>query len=260
MKETRLLMGMPITVEIIDKSAEQNAINKVFEYFKYIDEKFSPFKTTSEITKINNQEIAEKNYSLDMKAVFLLSEKTKKETNGYFDIAGNNGKYNPSGLVKGWAIYNAAKLLKKLGFENFYVEAGGDIQVFGKNAENKFWKVGIENPFGKPASARGFGEAREIIKIVYLKNNEGIATSGTYIRGNHIYNPKNRNEKLDEIVSISVIGPNVYEADRFATAVFAMQKNGINFIENLRGFEAYAIGKNKIATMTSGFENYVEKN
>ena len=63
---------------------------------------------------------------------------------------------------------------------------------------------------------------------------------------------------MNEIVSISVIGPNVFEADRFATAAFAMQRKGINFIEKLDGFEAYMIDKNGIATMTSKFEKYIQ--
>ncbi len=253
MKETKLLMGMPISVEIVDETATQDNINKIFDYFKYIDEKFSVFKNNSEITKINNGKIKKADYSFDMKTIFELAEQTKKETDGYFDIVNNNGKYNPSGIVKGWAIYKAAELLKNMGYENFYVDAGGDIQVQGKNKEKGVpargpWKIGIKNPFNQ----------KEIVKVVYLDKNQGIATSGTYIRGQHIYNPKNRQEKMNEIVSISVIGPNVCEADRFATAAFAMQRKGINFIEKLDGFEAYMIDKNGIATMTSNFEKYIQ--
>jgi len=246
MKETRLLMGMPITVDIADKNAAGSDINKIFDYFKYVDKKFSPFKENSEITKINNGQVKEENYSEDVKEIFELSEQTKKETYGYFDIIDNNGKYNPSGIVKGWAIYKAAELLENMGYKNFYVDAGGDIQVYGKNAQKDNWKIGIKNPF----------KTNEIIKVVYLDKNQGIATSGTYIRGQHIYNPKSRDEKMSEIVSISIIGPNVYEADRFATAAFAMQGEGVNFIEKLDGFEAYMIDKNGIATMTSNFEKY----
>ena len=84
----------------------------------------------------------------------------------------------------------------------------------------------------------------------------GIATSGTYIRGQHIYNPKKRGEPVTEIVSLTVIGPNVYEADRFATAAFAMGSAGIHFIEDLEGFEGYMIDPHGLATYTSGFERY----
>jgi thiamine biosynthesis lipoprotein len=250
MTETKLLMGMPITIEIIDQDATPEVFDKVFEYLGYVDKTFSPFKPESEISKINRGEIAEKDWSQDMKIIFNLAEKTKKETDGYFDIADNNGKYNPSGIVKGWAIYNAAELLLKMGFKNFYVNAGGDIQFYGKNGEGKLWKTGIKNPFNQ----------KEIVKVVYLKDGEGIATSGNYIRGDHIYNPKNRKKIIDEIVSFTVIGKNVLEADRYATAVFAMGKNGINFLNNISSLSGYMIDKNGVAYMTNNFEDYTNEN
>ena len=245
MKQTKILMGMPITLEVIDKASKAD-FDEIYSYFKYIDNKFSTYKEDSEISLINKGKITREKFSKDMKMVFLLSEITKKQTKGFFNIF-HNGKYDPSGLVKGWAIYNAAKILRKKGINNFYVDAGGDIQVFGKNRKKESWKIGIKNPFNN----------KEIIKVVSLKN-VGIATSGTYIRGQHIYDPKN-NHEIREIVSLTVIGPNVYEADRFATAAFAMGKRGIEFIESLKGFEGYMIDKDGLATLTSGFENYVQK-
>jgi FAD:protein FMN transferase len=245
MKQTRALMGMTISVEIANASGTKTDIDKVFSYFENVENKLSVFKTTSEITLINNGKIKESQWSEDMKLVFALAKKTKKETNGYFDIVATDGKYNPSGLVKGWAIYNASKLLLAQEFKDFYVEAGGDVQAHGKNERGRYWSVGIKNPFNQ----------EQIIKILYLKN-QGIATSGTYLRGQHIYDPHTRYKPLTEIVSISVIGPNVYEADRFATAAFAMGEKGIRFIENLKGFEGYMIDKNGIGTETSGFEKY----
>jgi len=238
-------MGMTISVEIANASSTKTDIDKVFSYFENVENKFSVFKTTSEITLINNGKIKESQWSEDMKLVFALAKKTKKETNGYFDIVATDGKYNPSGLVKGWAIYNASKLLLAQEFKDFYVEAGGDVQAQGKNERGRYWSVGIKNPFNQ----------EQIIKILYLKN-QGIATSGTYLRGQHIYDPHAGSKPLTKIVSISVIGPNVYEADRFATAAFAMGEKGIRFIENLKGFEGYMIDKNGIGTETSGFEKY----
>jgi thiamine biosynthesis lipoprotein len=240
-------MGMPVTVEILDKKASQDEINKIFDYFHYVDEKFSTYKDTSEISAINRGELAEKDWSDDMKEVFRLSEETKLATDGYFDIKTPKGSYDPSGMVKGWAIWNAAKMLRKDGFEDFYVDAGGDIQPHGKNAEGKKWSVGIRNPFN----------AQEIVKTVYV-GSEGVATSGTYIRGEHIYDPKD-GKAVSDIVSLTVIGSNIYEADRFATAAFAMGARGIHFIEKLPGLEAYMINKKGVATMTSGFERYTEE-
>jgi thiamine biosynthesis lipoprotein len=183
-----------------------------------------------------------------MKTVINLCEQTKKETNGFFNIR-HNHKYDPLGLVKGWAIFNAASLLKKKGYKNFYLEAGGDIQVYGRNSENKPWKIGIRNPFNR----------NQNIKIIEIEN-VGVATSGSYIRGQHIYNPHAPDQPITDIVSLTIIGPDVYEADRFATAAFAMGKKGIEFIEKLKGFEGYQIDSKGTATFTGGFNNYQIKN
>jgi len=247
MKQTRLLMGMPITVQINDEKAKNNHIDAVYEYFKKVDERFSTYKTTSEISQLNRKETNGKKMSDEMKTILLLCEQTQKETNGYFNIE-KNGLLDPSGLVKGWAINNAATLLSSAGFENFFIDAGGDIQMQGYNEQNDLWKVGIRNPFNR----------REIVKVISLTG-KGVATSGTAIRGQHIYNPYHIDVPIKDIVSLTVIGPNIYEADRFATAAFAMGKEGILFIESLPEFEGYMIDKDGMATMTTGFDKYLKE-
>lgn len=241
--QTRWIMGMPVTVSIVDHGADKEDLQEIFEYFKYVDKKFSTYKKGSEISQINSGKLVKKDYSLDMKRVIRLSESTKKDTNGFFDIF-HNGKYDPSGLVKGWAIYNASMILKKKGFRNFYLEAGGDIEAVGKNEKGRSWGIGIRNPFNYS----------EIVKVLKLSN-KGVATSGSYLRGDHIYNPMDK-QIIEDIVSLTVIGPSVYEADRYATAAFAMGKSGIGFIERQPQLEGYMIDCTGIATMTSGFEKY----
>ncbi|HET9946621.1 MAG TPA: FAD:protein FMN transferase [Patescibacteria group bacterium] len=244
MKDTRLIMGMPVTVEILDEGNVKKDIEDIFSFFVAIDNRFSTYKKDSEISAINAGKILLKDASLEMQEVFALSEQTKQQTNGYFDIK-KNKTYDPSGLVKGWAIFNASQKLLSKGYKNFYVEIGGDIQVSGKKQGEK-WKIGIRNPFDR----------ERIIKTICLEA-QGIATSGTYIRGQHIYNPFKNTKEITDIVSLTVIGPNIYEADRFATAAFSMGKKGIEFIAGLEGFEGYMIDADGIATFTTGFETYV---
>ena len=99
-------------------------------------------------------------------------------------------------------------------------------------------------------------DAGSIVKVLSIRDC-GIATSGTYVRGEHIYNPTDSDQPITGILSLTVIGPDIYEADRFATAAFAMGPAGINFIEQLPGFEGYMIDPGGMATYTSGFERYV---
>lgn len=245
MKETRLIMGMPITVNIVDDAVTQKDIDTIFDFFSYVDDTFSTYKDTSEISQINKGILAEEKYSKDMKDIFALAEKTKKETHGFFNIS-HNGYIDPSGIVKGWAIQKASEMLLQRGFMHFFIDAGGDVQVFGKNEKKESWKIGIRNPFNRD----------ENVKVLTVEN-EGVATSGTAIRGQHIYNPHDTTKQIIDIVSLTVVGKNIFEADRFATAAFAMAENGITFIESLNGVEGYMIDKNGIATYTSGFERYV---
>ncbi|MDO8499838.1 MAG: FAD:protein FMN transferase [bacterium] len=245
MQIQRVVMGMPVTVEIVDKFVQDEDVDMVFKYFNYVDETFSTYKTTSETSQINAGLILEKKYSADMREVLVLAEKTKLESGGYFNARKTDGSLDPLGIVKGWAIQKAGQILLAKKYQNFYIEAGGDIQTYGKNKQGEPWSVGIRNPFN----------TEQIVKTVRLSG-EAIATSGTYLRGQHIYNPHEQKKEINDIVSLSVICPNICDADRFATAAFAMGKNGINFIAGLPGFAGYMINTKGIATMTENFTDY----
>lgn len=243
MKQTELIMGMPITIETADK-VEFGAVEEIFAYLRGVDMRFSPYKQTSELSRLNVG-MPREDASEEMQWVLFLCEQTKQETNGYFDIE-KDGHIDTSGLVKGWAIQNAANHLRLMGCRNFYVEAGGDVQVDGVNTDGEAWSLGIRNPF----------DTNTIVKTLRVSDC-GVATSGTYIRGSHIYDPVHGHQSPKGIQSLTVVGPTAYDADRFATAAFAMGTNGIGFIENLNGYEGYMIDDNKQATLTTGFHTYV---
>jgi thiamine biosynthesis lipoprotein len=224
-----------------------NSIAAVFAYFKYIDDKFSTYKPNSEISRINQGALALENASREMHTVFDLAEKLRRETSGYFNIR-QNGRVDPSGLVKGWALSNAAGMLSSAGYKDFYVEAGGDFQAVGLNPDSRPWRVGVRSPFNR----------EEIVKVLTVSD-RGVATSGTYVRGQHIYDPVTGKSTDPAILSITVVGPDVYQADCYATAAFAMGRAGIQFIESLEGFEGFMIDHEKQATFTSGFNGYVSR-
>src|SRR4029078_3050397 len=114
-KQTRILMGMTITLEVIG-AATTGIFDTVFAYFEYVDQKFSTYKEDSEISRINRHELSIEQASADMRTVFTLAEQTKQATGGYLGIA-RNAIYDPSGIVKGWAIYHAAEILSQHGYE-----------------------------------------------------------------------------------------------------------------------------------------------
>lgn len=245
MRETRILMGMPVTVDV--GGAAGTLVGSVFDYFEQVDRRFSTYRTDSEISAINRGDIPVKDWSGEMMEVLAIAERTRNETSGFFDIHKADGSLDPSGIVKGWAIRNAAEIVRRAGVCDFFIEAGGDIQSSGRNASGRNWSVGIRNPFN----------TNEIVKIIFPRG-RGVATSGTYARGQHIYNPHEPSDAITDIVSLTVVGSDVLEADRFATAAFAMGRDGILFIEQTFGLEGYLVDSNGRATPTTGFGGLCE--
>ena len=246
MRETRAIMGMPISLTVLDEAVRQQDLDAVFAEFTAADAQFSPFKTDSEVSRFNRGEITKREFTPRMREIIALCEKTKRETNGYFDIARPDGTIDPCGMVKGWAIKNAVRQLADLEYSNFCVAAGGDIQCHGVNDEGREWTVGIRNPF----------LSDDIVKVLRPRG-YGVATSGNYIRGDHVYNPHTGRYGSDNVVSLTVVGPDILEADRYATAAFAMGREGICFIERIPGLEAYEIDSYGMARMTSGLKAYL---
>ena len=242
--EKTVVMGMPCSIQIMDDAASHADVEEVFTYLRAMEAQFSTYKSDSEIQRINRGEWSLDQCSSQMRTVLTLCEQTRRETNGFFDIH-LNGKLDPAGIVKGFAIYVATEMLRHKGFSNFFLEIGGDIQAYGKNEDNEKWRVGIRNPFN----------ISEIVQVVHLSD-RGIATSGTYLRGHHIHDPIHR-KPADALVSLTVIGPNVYEADRFATAAFAMGTEGLGFLESLGDFEACMITRDEKSYATAGFADYM---
>jgi FAD:protein FMN transferase len=257
MRRTELIMGMPITVVIPDREALDrehrrgawfstldSAAEAVFESFRAVDRRFSPFIETSETSRIDRGDLAPEDASDEMKEVLRLAEETRRRTDGFFDVR-FKGRFDPSGLVKGWAIWKASRILDDDGFVSFCIEAGGDIEVRGANDDGRPWVVGIRSPF----------DPSLMIRKLNL-HSCGIATSGTYIRGEHIWNPRT-GANANEVASLTVVGPNVYEADRFATAAFAMGEQGIRFLAGVPELDGYMVDSAGVATYTPGFTRYL---
>ena len=105
------------------------------------------------------------------------------------------------------------------GYTTYMINAGGDIVC--KSSTEKYWKTGISNP-DNPDAAIGIIHADSI----------AVATSGTYQKGNHIYDPK-ENIPATGIKSVTVIGPDIISTDIYATALYAMGCKALQFAQTL---------------------------
>ena len=244
MRQVEDVMGMPVTIQVADAVATTAAVDEAFEEFRRLDEVFSPFKPTSAVSRINRGELAPLDAGALVQQAIHLCEMYGAATDGFFS-AWIGGEFNPSGLVKGWAIDRACSILEQRGCSNFFVDAGGDVQTRGTN-EGAPWRVGIRHPV-----------LRDKVVRVVLASDLAVATSGTYEKGRHITDP-HTGRAAEAFVSLTVVGPDIVEADVIATAAFAKGEGAFELIGRFPGLEAFAIRTDNTATWTAGFDAYCE--
>ena len=236
---------MPVTVHVIDDQADRKALDAVFDDFTLLDRTFSPYLAGSAVSRINRAELQPEDAGQLVDQAVNLCRLYEHATNGYFS-AWIDGRFDPSGLVKGWAIDRACSILDGYGYRDYFVDAGGDVQTRGLSAERSPWRVGIRHPVER-------GKVARVIQASGL----AVATSGTYEKGEHILDP-HTGKPVDDWLSFTVIGPDILQADVYATACFAMGAAGLDFISRVSGYEAYAIDRRLRATFTEGIEALCE--
>lgn len=237
-------MGLPISIDI-PGCASSKVFQHAFDSLKEIDKQFSPYKKSSELSKYQRGEVAKKDLDEKFKEVMKACRDAEKLTGGYFS-AYYSGIFEPSGYVKGWAIEQAGEVIEKNGFDTYCIGAGGD--VLAKSDSKKIWNIGIQDPVNKT----------KILNLLSIHSG-AVATSGNYERGLHIINPKT-NQQADELLSVTVAGPNIIKADVLATAVFAAGLSGISLVEKLPSYEALVVDKYSSIYMTPGMEQLFSRN
>jgi thiamine biosynthesis lipoprotein len=238
MRRTEDVMGMPVTVDVRDGDAP---LDDVFAELRRIDAVFSPFAADSVIGRINAGRLPIDDADGEVSSVLALCDAYEASTGGFFS-AWRGGVLDPSGLVKSWAIARACAILDERGHRSYFVDAGGDVRTRGHNGHGEPWRIGIRHPVKRATVVR-----------VVIGHELAVATSGTYEKGRHIVDP-HTGAPAGDLVSLTVIGPDIVEADVQATAAFAMGAGALPYLEALPGYEAYAIDAALRGMWTSGFD------
>ncbi|WP_203641348.1 FAD:protein FMN transferase [Levilactobacillus andaensis] len=124
MTETKIItkqisaMGMPFSVKFVVATGQDfqaaPIVQKVTRYLQHIDQDFSPFKTTSLVCQFQRGELAATDFTAEFQEVYGLAMRAREATAGAFDPF-YSGHFDPTGLVKGWAIQTAfARYLQPL--------------------------------------------------------------------------------------------------------------------------------------------------
>lgn len=238
----RSIMGMPVVVALAERGTMADA-EAVFSYLREVDARFSTYKPTSEISRMNAGEIDPADASPEMREVLDMCEAARVSSGGYFNIW--NGTINdPSGLVKGWAIERAGQLLERRGLEDFFIDVGGDVVVRGL-VDGRPWIIGVRHPVQRDKQ----------VKRLALTNC-GIATSGNYERGDHIYDPVTGRVPRG-LRSFTVVGPSIMMADLLATIGYTMGPElGLPYVDKQPGYSAFCITDDFEGLSTQSFAQY----
>jgi thiamine biosynthesis lipoprotein len=234
------VMGMPVEVELHDAAAA-HAVDDAFAWLRRVDATFSTYRADSEVSRIARGELAQEHASADVRRVLARCARLRARTGGYFD-ARAGGVLDPSGLVKGWAVERAARLLEAAGARNFCLYAGGDVIVRGRPGPEARWRIGIQHPL-LPDRVAAVLESEQL----------AVATSGTYARGAHILDP-HTGAPPTGVLSVTIAGPDLGTADAYATAAFAMGADGPEWTRTIAPYEAMTVLADERVLLTPGFE------
>ena len=234
------VMGMGIIVDVRDEDADDAGVDRAFDWLRFVDEMFSTYKPESEISRIERGELSAGDAHPQVQAVLERCEELRDETDGFFD-AKAEGKLDPSGLVKGWAVDEAAAILEQGGARSFAIYAGGDVVVRGRPEPGDHWHVGIRHP-----------EHADRMAAVVEATDLAVATSGAYARGEHVVDP-HTGRPPSGLLSVTITGPELATADAYATAAFAMGERGPAWTAQLDGYEAFSILESGTVLSTPGF-------
>ncbi|HEB11560.1 MAG TPA: FAD:protein FMN transferase [Spirochaetales bacterium] len=152
--------------------------------------------------------------------------------------------FDLGGIAKGAVVDQIADYLNEEGYENFLIDAGGDILVSGLKRGKEPWSIGIRHPRSKD----------KLIGLLHLGGageSRAVVTSGDYERYfeyggkryHHILDPSS-GYPADNSIAVTVIAPTCSRADGLATAAFVLGPDqGLELLEELPGVEGMIIAE-----------------
>lgn len=153
------------------------------------------------------------------------------------------------GIAKGYIVDAGSAVLKRMGFENVFVEAGGDLMAGGKKEGDTPWKIGIQSPQGSLS---------DLLARITVSD-QAAATSGDYFQffsedrmNHHIIDPRS-GFSSPELASATVLSERAVKSDALATAVMVLGTAGLDLIESSSGSEALLVTKEGAMLKSSGF-------
>jgi thiamine biosynthesis lipoprotein len=235
------VMGMPVSIHVRGPAARTDpdvaaAVRRAVAQLHDVDAVFSTYRPDSAVSRIRRGELATADAPADVREVARLCEQAHDRTEGWFDgwlPDGPRGPrlFEPTGLVKGWAVERARRQLTgALPGHDVLVDAGGDVALACGRTDTPAWTVGIEDP----------RDRSRLLATLELRAG-GIATSGGVARGAHVLDPRTGEPGGADLLAVSVVAAELLWADVYATAAFARGAGCLDWLATLAGATALVV-------------------
>lgn len=210
------------------------AVRRLMDDLRAIEDVFSTYRAGSQISRLRRGELTPAQCHPWVREVIALCDQARELTGGWFDAylpdADGVRRFEPTGLVKGWAIERVTRALSQaLPDHDVMVNAGGDLAVRCRRTDTPDWRLGIEDP----------ADRTRLLATVPLRTG-GMATSGTAARGAHILDPRS-GLPVARPGSVTVIGPDLTWADVHATAAFAAGDEAEDYLAGATGHLSFVV-------------------
>ncbi|WP_316959377.1 FAD:protein FMN transferase [Streptomyces sp. TRM68367] len=228
-------MGTVFSVDVRggEPGAVRAALDQAIAGLHRVDEVFSTYRDDSQISRLARGELTVEECDAEVAEVLELAAEAERVSDGWFSTT-YEGRLDPTGIVKGWAVERAARLLAASGATGVSVNGGGDVQLLGTPGPGRPWRVGVCDPL-RPGGLAAVVSAAGTDELA-------VATSGTAERGAHIVDPRTGRSAVTDLVAVTVVAPRLTWADCWATAAFAMgAREGLAWLESLPDVEALLI-------------------
>lgn len=195
-----------------------------------MDLRFSHYRVDSDISRwIAGDDVTDA-AAADIEHVLRECGRLHRDSNGVFRARNpRTNALDTAGYVKGYAIGRAADALHGNGLTSFSLGVGGDAAFAGRPDDSRPWQVAVQHP------ERRFG----VVAVIPVIDG-AVATSGTAERGDHIWASGTR-PAGSGLRSFTVIGPDVAEADAYATIGFAMGEAGMAWVRSHDGYRSLIV-------------------
>ena len=170
-------------------------------------------------------------------------------------------KIDLGGIGKGYIADRVADRLSKK-YKDFWISAGGDMYLSGKNEGGSSWEVPLQNPLEPKTTLSSIGSILILDPKMCIANSGVIKRKGTSgnMEWNHIINPKTGLSVKNDMLAATVIAKSVCDADVFAKAALILgKKDGIELINKIADTECIMIDKNMDIVFSDGIKKYLKK-